>query len=126
MKKTKEPCILAVDDEERRRVFLSGYLWRKGFKVILASSQFEARNILSKGGIDAVISDNNMETHDAGIELCAWMRAGSEVLQKIPFILHTADDTARTKQMIESMGGTLCPKDDSLALYDAVEALLQK
>lgn len=121
----KEKTILVVDDEEFWRMKLSGYLSRRGLRVLRASSRTEAEDVLEEKKIDFVISDNRMETRDAGIGLCAWMRLEPEPLCTMPFILHTNDEVADVKSKIESLDAILCPKGDHDALMFAVDVLLR-
>ena len=123
---TNGPCILAVDDDERWRIRLSGYLARMGIKVVMANNRYAAENMLEGNeSIVAVISDDSMPRPGQGVGLCAWMRAGPERLKSMPFILHTGDHNGRAKEAIEMLDGVFCQKNDQGALRSAVQALMQ-
>ena len=124
---TNEKTILVVDDEEFWRMRLSGYLDRRGLKVVLAKTRLEAEEILLKNErkIHFVLSDNSMETRDAGIGLCAWMRLGSEHLRTMPFVLYTTVDAGDIRKKIEELGGKFLQKGDGDGLMRAVDNLLR-
>ncbi len=77
--------ILIADDALDIREPLGQYLKKNGFRVSLAADTQAAREMLARGGIDALILDIMMPGED-GLSLCRWVVATTSV----PVILLTA------------------------------------
>jgi DNA-binding response OmpR family regulator len=69
--------ILVVDDEERLRILLRGYLAQEGFRVLLAADGIAALDILRSERPDLVVLDLMLPGID-GIEVCRRLRAFSD------------------------------------------------
>ena len=57
----KQFTILTIDDEENIRNGLSDNFELEGYKVVQAASGKEGINIITKGGVDLVITDLRMD-----------------------------------------------------------------
>ncbi|MEW6203236.1 MAG: response regulator [bacterium] len=81
--------ILLVDDSLSGRIAQRDMLERMGFNVEVASSAFQALEMLEKSDYDAVVTDINMPRMD-GYEFTATMRS-YERTRQMPVILVTSD-----------------------------------
>lgn len=79
------PHILVIDDDERIRLLLSRYLFDNGFLPLTAESASEARDILRRFSVDALVVDIMMPG-ESGIDLTKTIRETSD----IPVLLLTA------------------------------------
>ena len=68
--KEMKATLLVVDDETNQREMLGRYLRKKGFEVHLASSGFEAFDIIKENTIEIIITDQKMPKMN-GLELAA-------------------------------------------------------
>lgn len=96
--------ILVCDDEADVREMLGEYLDRRGFQVSCAANALELREVLGKGGIDAIILDINMPGED-GLSALRALRADCDV----PVIMLTA-----TAEVIDRIIGLEMGADDYL------------
>ncbi|NWF88728.1 MAG: sigma-54-dependent Fis family transcriptional regulator [Ignavibacteriaceae bacterium] len=85
----KDYTILVIDDEEAQRNLLKGYLDKKGFKVLAASSGEEGINLVSKNLIDIVLSDFKMPDK-TGLEVLEEVK---KINPEISFVILTAYGT---------------------------------
>lgn len=91
--------VLLVDDEPQLLELARFFLEKQGqFAIETATSADEALNRISKGSLDAVVSDYQMSEMD-GIELLKTLRAEKN---DIPFILFTGK--GREDVAIEEIG----------------------
>lgn len=87
----KGVSILIVDDVNSMRIVTQELLARCGFSQIQTAPNGEtALKLLSKGGVDLVLSDWHMSPM-SGLELLQYCRQ-DELLKKIPFIMITAEN----------------------------------
>ncbi|MFN3871536.1 MAG: sigma-54-dependent transcriptional regulator [Ignavibacterium sp.] len=86
---SKEYSILIVDDEQSQREVLKGYLEKKNFRVITASSGIEGLDIVNKEQVDIVLSDYKMPDK-TGIEVLEEVK---RINPEISFVLMTAYGT---------------------------------
>jgi DNA-binding NtrC family response regulator len=84
-----EHVILCVDDEEAQRKVLAGFLRKRGYKTVTASSADEAIEIAGSQIVDLVLTDLRMPGRD-GIELLRELRA---LNPEIPVVVITAFGT---------------------------------
>lgn len=87
--KKKAKRILLVDDSLSGRIAQRDMLERMGFGVEVASSGFQALEMLAEREYDAVVTDINMPRMD-GYEFTARMRA-DEHTRRMPVIMVTSD-----------------------------------
>lgn len=99
---TRLKHILVVDDSKSFRLFISGLLTEKGYRVTQADSGRAAYNLLKNLRFDLVISDVIMEDVN-GLELRDKMLA-DETLALIPFIVMTSDRRHDGPQNFEGRG----------------------
>ncbi len=85
----KDYTILVIDDEESQRNILSGYLQKKGFKVLSAGSGNEGISITQKNQVDIILSDFKMPDK-TGIEVLEEIK---KINSEISFIILTAFGT---------------------------------
>jgi len=81
----EEPHLLVVDDDAPLRALLHRYLSSNGFRVSVAASAAEARELMKSFVFDALILDWMMPG-ETGLELTKSLREGSQV----PVLLLTA------------------------------------
>jgi two-component system phosphate regulon response regulator OmpR len=81
-----EPHILVVDDDQRLRDLLRGYLQRNGFRVTLAGDAAEARQRMESVQFDLMVLDVMMPG-ETGIEFAAALRTKDRAL---PILMLTA------------------------------------
>ncbi|KAI96379.1 chemotaxis protein CheY [Rhodomicrobium udaipurense JA643] len=72
------PHILVVDDDERIRDLLAGYLRQNGFRVTQASDGAAARSKLRSIAFDCLILDVMMPG-ESGFDIAEWLRKESDV-----------------------------------------------
>ena len=87
--------ILVVDDEEAQRKVLAGFLRKRGYETVTASSVDEAVEVARSRIIDMVLTDLRMPGRD-GIELLQELRA---LNPEIPVIVITV----RTEGLVEGI-----------------------
>lgn len=81
-----EPHILVVDDDQRLRDLLRGYLLRNGFRVTLAGDAAEARQRMAAMQFDLMVLDVLMPG-ETGVEFATTLRAKDRAL---PILMLTA------------------------------------
>ncbi len=86
---SKEYSILIIDDEQSQREVLKGYLEKKNFRVITASSGIEGLEVVNKEQVDIVLSDYKMPDK-TGIEVLEEVK---RINPEISFVLMTAYGT---------------------------------
>lgn len=86
---SKEYSILIIDDEPSQREVLRGYLEKKNFRVITASSGIEGLEAVNKEQVDIVLSDYKMPDK-TGIEVLEEVK---RINPEISFVLMTAYGT---------------------------------
>ncbi|MFN3693757.1 MAG: sigma-54-dependent transcriptional regulator [Ignavibacterium sp.] len=86
---SKEYSILIIDDEQSQREVLKGYLEKKNFRVITASSGSEGLDVVNKEQVDIVLSDYKMPDK-TGIEVLEEVK---RINPEISFVLMTAYGT---------------------------------
>ena len=86
---SKEYSILIIDDEQSQREVLKGYLQKKNFRVITASSGIEGLEVVNKEQVDIVLSDYKMPDK-TGIEVLEEVK---RINPEISFVLMTAYGT---------------------------------
>ena len=94
--------ILIVDDEITVRQILRDALVRVGYTVELAGSGQAALECLRRPGIDLLILDLDMPTHD-GIELCLAVRTDPQ-WANLPILFLTADTAAPSIDRVFAAG----------------------
>jgi CheY-like chemotaxis protein len=117
--------VLWVDDRREANVFEIASLRRRGVLVRQAASTEEARQVLSGGGIDLVISDmgrieQGRRNPTAGLELLE-----QAPLPRPPFLFYTGDAPPELRHQVEVAGGagiTTSPTE-LFALIDKVGRL---
>jgi DNA-binding response OmpR family regulator len=77
--------VLVVDDEPTIREIVVTYLKRDGYRTLEAADGDRARQLLESESPDLVVLDLMLPGTD-GLELCRWIRAGSQ----LPVIMLTA------------------------------------
>ncbi|RMG87687.1 MAG: sigma-54-dependent Fis family transcriptional regulator [Candidatus Dadabacteria bacterium] len=87
-----ERTILVIDDEESIRMTLDEAFRAAGHRVLAAATARQARRILRREGVDAVVQDL-MLPDCAGLDLLDWIRSAAP---EVPVILITAYGTVRT------------------------------
>lgn len=85
----KEYSILIIDDEAAQREILKGFLEKKGFRTLTASSGNEGLAFIDKEQIDIVLSDYKMPDK-TGIEV---LEEAKRINPEISFVLMTAYGT---------------------------------
>lgn len=85
----KEYSILIIDDEPAQREILKGFLEKKGFRTLTASSGSEGLAIIEKEQIDIILSDYKMPDK-TGIEVLEEVK---KINPEITFVLITAYGT---------------------------------
>ncbi len=85
----KENSILIIDDEKSQRDILTGYLRKKGFKIISASLGEEGIKIVKENLIDIILSDFKMPDK-TGLEVLEEVK---KINPEISFIMITAFGT---------------------------------
>lgn len=70
----KQPSVLVVDDELATRLLIESTLERWGYRVYLASSGREAKEMVDRIAFDLILSDVMMQDGD-GFMLLDWVRA---------------------------------------------------
>lgn len=85
----KEYSILIIDDEQSQREILKGFLEKKNYRVITASSGNEGLELIGKEQVDIVLSDYKMPDRN-GIEVLEEVK---RVNPEISFVLMTAYGT---------------------------------
>jgi len=88
-----EPHILVVDDDQRLRELLRGYLSRNGFRVTLAGDAAEARQSMTGMQFDLMVLDVMMPG-ESGIEFAATLRGKDRVM---PILMLTAMNEPRDR-----------------------------
>lgn len=83
---TDLPHILIIDDDERIRVLVSRYLWKRNFLAMMVADAEEAREAMGKFQFDALVVDVMMPGM-SGLEFTRFLR---EKNNSIPIILLTA------------------------------------
>ena len=101
-----EPHILVVDDDQRLRELLRGYLSRNGFRVTLAGDAAEARHSMAAMQFDLMVLDVMMPG-ESGVEFAAALRAKDRAL---PILMLTAMNEPRDR-----VAGLESGADDYLA-----------
>lgn len=96
----KKASILVIDDEESIRFTMERFLTLKGYRVVLAGSCREARQQMSEGGIDLIITDIILPDGN-GIDLLCEAR---QKLPGCPVIVITAYPSAETVRETLLMG----------------------
>lgn len=83
------PTVLIADDEADHRELMTLVLHRLGYDVVTAGNSGTALDLLTAGGIDAVLTDVRMPGV-SGIELCRIIR-GSPAIATTPVLVISAD-----------------------------------
>jgi CheY-like chemotaxis protein len=81
--------ILVADNIKDFRITVVDYLKRKGYKVVEAETIGEAKDILTKGEVDAAVMDIRMINEDDPADISG-LTLASEVAPQIPKIILTA------------------------------------
>lgn len=84
------PALLLVDDEGSVRTTLKQVLQREGYKVSTAESYSRALGMLKRRPFDAVITEMDLDSQDAGLDLA---RSLKSLKSRPVIILSTADPT---------------------------------
>ncbi|MBI3131320.1 MAG: sigma-54-dependent Fis family transcriptional regulator [Acidobacteria bacterium] len=92
--------VLLVEDEAGLREVLALTLDGAGFRVITAASVAEAKGVLARDGVDAVLSDLKLRD-GTGIQLLEWMKAES---LGAPVVIMTAFATTETTVQALNLG----------------------
>jgi len=96
-KKSKQACVLVVDDSLSTRTLEKNILETAGYKVTVATDGVEAIGLLrSNGGYDLVVSDVLMPRMD-GLQLTASVKKDPN-LKKIPVVLVTSLDSQSDRE----------------------------
>jgi two-component system phosphate regulon response regulator OmpR len=88
-----EPHIIVVDDDQRLRELLRGYLSRNGFRVTLAADAAEARHSMEAMQFDLMVLDVMMPG-ESGIEFAATLRTKDRTM---PILMLTAMNEPRDR-----------------------------
>ncbi len=88
-----EPHILVVDDDQRLRELLRGYLSRNGFRVTLAGDAAEARQSMTSMQFDLMVLDVMMPG-ESGIEFATALRTKD---RSLPILMLTAMNEPRDR-----------------------------
>jgi two-component system phosphate regulon response regulator OmpR len=88
-----EPHIIVVDDDQRLRELLRGYLSRNGFRVTLAADAAEARHSMAAMQFDLMVLDVMMPG-ESGIEFAATLRTKDRTM---PILMLTAMNEPRDR-----------------------------
>jgi two-component system phosphate regulon response regulator OmpR len=112
-----EPHILVVDDDQRLRELLRGYLSRNGFRVTLAGDAAEARQSMTAMRYDLMVLDVMMPG-ESGVEFATALRTKDRAL---PILMLTAMNEPRDR-----VAGLESGVDDYLAKpFEPRELLLR-
>jgi len=85
--------ILVVDDEENIRILYQQDFSASGYKVLLAATMDEAKDLFSQNQVDLVILDLKLTAYDGGLEMLRWMRESN---RKVPIVINTAYPAYKT------------------------------
>ena len=116
--------IMVVDDDQAMLRLIGLLLEKTGFQVIMATSAFQALEILKQATPDAFILDVMMPDID-GIELCRQIRMGFQA-EHSPIIMLSARDDTETVDAAYRAGATgyLSKPISPHELRTALDALL--
>jgi CheY-like chemotaxis protein len=124
--------ILVADDDEGNRTALKHYFKSLGYEVDTAANYIGTRELLDTQVYALIVSDNAMplggESHvdrTCGLQLLAWAKSAGQN-KDTPFVLHTGDDSDRTKKLVAELGGIYRYKMDSRPMNEFFNALLPK
>ncbi len=85
--------ILIVDDEEKQRTMLEGFLSKKGYKCSIAGSAEEALKMYEKGGFEIALLDMKMPGED-GLTLLKKLKSLDPQIQAIMMTAYGTVETA--------------------------------
>jgi CheY-like chemotaxis protein len=85
------PTLLLVDDERSVRTTLKQVLQQEGYKVSTAENYSRALGLLKRRPFDAVITEMDLDSQEAGLDLA---RSVKNLKSRPVIILSTADPTA--------------------------------
>jgi DNA-binding NtrC family response regulator len=85
--------LLIVDDEEKQRTMLSGFLSKKGYKCRTAGSADEALKLYEKGGLEIALLDMKMPGED-GLSLMKKLKSLDPQIQPIMMTAYGTVETA--------------------------------
>ena len=122
--------ILIIEDDEHMLNQLVSMADGLGLRVDTATNIVDAVQRLERGAYDLVLSDNNFPryrderhpTANQGFEVLRWMRS-EEKYEKVPFILHTSDDSPDTPAKVKEHGGIFHQKH-AAGLKEALQQAL--
>ncbi len=111
--------ILVAEDDDSLRESLESLFTAHGFTVDTAENYCDVRVQLDAHTYDLILSDNAMPLspgstrvdRTCGLQLLAHAKLDPR-LQDVPFVLHTADDTEKTKTLAKQFGGIYRMKND--------------
>ncbi len=84
---SERTVVLLIDPDPEESTVLELRMVEEGFEVHLARNVDEARGVLSRGSVEAVISETDLET-TSGLDLLATLRAGQST---VPWVFLTRD-----------------------------------
>lgn len=100
--------ILVAEDDAHVMRLMSMWLTRNGHNVLEANNGLQAKELVSAGGVDFLVSDINMP-HCDGIELARWLR--EEFKSEIPVVMLSArTDQAQIGEQLNLLKVTVHPK----------------
>jgi DNA-binding NtrC family response regulator len=85
--------LLIVDDEEKQRTMLSGFLSKKDYECQMAGSASEALNLYEKGGFEVALLDMKMPGED-GLSLMKKLKSLDPQIQPIMMTAYGTVETA--------------------------------
>jgi len=100
--------ILVAEDDIHVMRLMALWLTKSGHEVLEASNGVEAKELLSAGGVDCLVTDVNMP-HCDGIELVHWLRRDARLT--IPVTLLSARcDQENLSERLQNMDVAVYPK----------------
>ena len=84
---SERTVVLLIDPDPEESTVLELRMVEEGFEVHLARNVEEARGVLARGSVEAVISETDLET-TSGLDLLATLRAGAST---VPWVFLTRD-----------------------------------
>ena len=120
----KEIVILVVEDDELQREVVLDQLESAGFEEAIGMEDgVEAYSYIEENPADLIISDWNMPNMD-GIELLKKIRSNPS-LQKMPFILLTANEDASKNAMEAGASDCLSKPTHPTKLVETIEKIFE-
>jgi DNA-binding NtrC family response regulator len=117
--------ILVAEDDAHVMRLMSMWLARNGHNVLEATNGLQAKELVSAGGVDFLVTDINMP-HCNGIELAQWLR--EEFKSEIPVVMLSARcDQAQIGEQLHRLKVSVHPKPFSPSrLSNEIERLLEE